>query len=159
MRNFKQYKNNDGMPVKGNWNNIKPEEIDDIPSSKDLGKKGHWGYHLLIDASDCNTDIDDTVKVELFVRELVKKLKMKPIGKPIVVKVNDEDGRGTTAVQIITTSTITFHGDDEKWSVYLDVFSCKQYEPKIALKLFIDYFQPKHMAYKWIYRDAGNYPK
>ena len=157
VKKFKQYSDNDGKPWRGKWVQVKPEELDDIPSS---GKnEQHWGYHLLVDASDCNHDIDDPKIVELFIRELVKKLKMKPIGQPMVVKVNGEDGRGTTAVQIITTSTITFHGDDEKWSVYLDVFSCKEYEPKVALDLFNRYFKPKHIAYKWILRDAGNYPK
>lgn len=157
MNKFKNHIDNDGKPWHGDWKNIKPEELDDIPNSGD--KKDHWGYHLLVDCSECNHDIDDPVKVELFIRELVKKLKMKPIGKPVIVKVNGEDGRGTTAVQIITTSTITFHGDDEKWSVYLDVFSCAPYEPKVALQLFTKYFEPKHLAYKWILRDAGNWPK
>lgn len=158
MRKFKDHVKYDGNPWSGKWENIKPEYIDDIPNAG--AEKKHWGYHLLVDCSDCNHDIDDPVKVELFIRELVKKLKMKPIGKPMVIKVDDkEDGRGVTAVQIITTSTITFHGDNEKWSVYLDVFSCAPYEPKTALNLFNQYFQPKHLAYKWILRDAGDWPK
>ena len=157
---FKDYKkSNSGKPWHGIWKNVKPEELSDIPSNG-LLKGTHWGYHLLVDCSECNEYIDDEAKVELFIRELVKKLKMKPLGKPIVIKVdNKEEGRGITAVQVITTSTITFHADDDKMSVYLDVFSCAPYEPKVALDLFYSYFEPKHIAYKWLLRDAGSWPK
>lgn len=166
VKGFKDYKNpvkklndGDGKPWHGKWIDVKPEELDDVPNHG--GESGtHWGYHLLVDCSDCDHSIDDVRKVELFVKELVRALKMKPLGDPMVIKVDDkEDGRGVTAVQVITTSTITFHGDNDKWSVYLDVFSCAPYEPKVALNLFTKYFEPKHLAYKWILRDAGNWPR
>lgn len=137
----------------------KPIEVDDVPGKPIAGKPKHWGYHLLLDISDCNHDIDDPKKVESFIADLVKALKMKTIGDPMVVKVEGEDGRGVTAVQIITTSTITFHGDNDKWSVYLDVFSCKEFEPETAIGLVKQYFAPKHIGKLWLHRDAGRWPE
>lgn len=136
---------------------IKPIELADVPG-KPINKT-HWGYHLLLDASGCNKNIDDPDMVKLFLKMLVKELDMKPIGEPTIIKVSDQEGRGVTGVQVITTSTITFHGDDQEWCVYLDVFSCKTYDPRLVFKLFTRFFKPKHYGYKWILRDAGKWPK
>lgn len=137
----------------------KPIEVEDQPKNIS-GKRQHWGYHLILDVSECSHGIDDPAYVVQFIKELVVALKMKPIGEPIVVKVDDAvDGRGTSAVQIITTSTITFHGDDDEWSAYIDVFSCAPYDPKVAIDLVHKYFQPKHVGDIWLYRDAGSWPR
>lgn len=136
----------------------KPIELEDKP--KDIkGKRQHWGYHLLLDVSDCSKGIDDEKNVLEFLKQLVKELKMTPIGEPFLVKVKEPDGRGISAVQIITTSTITFHGDDDEWSAYIDVFSCAPYEPKVAIDCVKKFFDPKHVGDLWLYRDAGSWPR
>lgn len=140
-------------------NSLKPHELDDDAAKRLKGKRQHWGYHLLLDISHCNEKIDDEKSVEAFLKDLVQTLKMKPIGPPTIVKVHGEQGRGLTAVQIITTSTITFHGDDEEWCVYLDIFSCKAFDPKQAVKLVKEYFKPKRIGKFFLYRDAGRWPK
>ena len=146
MKTFKQYYED------------KVQELDDIPK-KPSANDDHWGYHLLMDMSGCNKNIDNPEKVRAFLKELVQELKMKPLGPPVIIKVDDsENGRGVTGVQVITTSTITFHGDDQKWCVYLDVFSCAAYEPKIVFDTVKKYFAPKQIGHKWIYRDAGEWP-
>ena len=114
---------------------LHPIEVDDIPTKPIAGRRKHWGYHLIMDISGCNRDIDDDGIVKTFLAHLVSDLRMKTIGPPVVVKVEGEDGRGLTAVQIITTSSITFHGDNDKWCVYLDVFSCKQFKPQTVIDL------------------------
>mgnify|MGYP006271135633 CR=1 FL=1 len=134
---------------------IKGQELTDVPL-KTKNKK-HWGYHLLLDISGCSKNIDKEDEVKSFLKDLVKALDMKAIGDPIVVKVDSEQGRGISAVQIITTSTITFHGDDDEMCVYLDVFSCKDYDPEDAIRLVKKYFNPQHVGKKWIYRDAGRW--
>ncbi len=146
MRSFRHYREE------------KAQELADIPK-KPSPDDDHWGYHLLMDMSGCNKDIDKPDVVRKFLKEMVKALKMKPLGEPMIIKVdNAEDGRGVTGVQVITTSTITFHGDDQKWCVYLDVFSCAAYEPKVVFEMVKKYFAPTHIGHKWIYRDAGEWP-
>jgi S-adenosylmethionine/arginine decarboxylase-like enzyme len=117
--------------------------------------KDSWGFHLLIDMSKCNERIDSVDAVETFFDELIEELDMKPLSDIMIKKVEGEDGRGISAVQMITTSSITFHSDDDKRSVYLDIFSCKDFNPKQALKFVCDFFQPKEHAAQMIYRDAG----
>jgi len=84
---------------------------------------------------------------------------MEAVGEPIVKRMDNERGRGVSGVQLITTSTITFHGDDEKWCVYLDVFSCKAYDPKVVFDYVKECFTPKYIGHKFLYRDAGTWPR
>jgi S-adenosylmethionine/arginine decarboxylase-like enzyme len=122
-------------------------------------KESHWGYHLIVDASGCNKAVDDPDEVANYLKEMVKALKMKAVGDPIICQFTNPRGRGTSGVQIITESSITFHSDDEKWQAYIDVFSCKTFEPKVALDLTMKCFAPKHMGKLWLHRDAGPWPE
>lgn len=136
-----------------------PHELVDDTAKPWHGKPQHWGYHLLLDVSDCNKNIDDEDAIRTFLKELITALDMKALTKPQIIRVDNEDGRGVSAVQMITTSSITFHGDDEAYSAYIDIFSCKVFKPETAIKLVQDHFKPKHIGKLWLYRDAGNYPK
>jgi 8-oxo-dGTP pyrophosphatase MutT (NUDIX family)/S-adenosylmethionine/arginine decarboxylase-like enzyme len=134
-----------------------PIEVADNPKKSEAGK--HWGYHLILDISGCNEGIDDETTVRAFFKDLLAITKMKPIGDLIVVRVdNPEEGRGLTAVQIITTSTITFHGDDDQWCLYFDLFSCAAFDPRAVIDLVKKYFQPERIGKIWLYRDAGKWP-
>src|SRR5215813_2352103 len=68
-------------------------QLEDMPKNV-KGKRQHWGYHLLLDVSECNKGIDDEGHIRKFLKDLVKRLKMKAIGDPVLVHVDDEDGRG-----------------------------------------------------------------
>lgn len=114
-----------------------------------------WGYHLLLDMSECNSNIDSIEAVTTFFGQMIQHLGMTPLSELMIKQVTGELGRGISAVQMITTSSITFHSDDEKRSVYLDVFSCKDFDPKQAETFICNFFQPSRYAAKFIYRDAG----
>ncbi len=159
MRKLFEVKNNKKeIPAwHGDWISGKPEELSDMQPAKPIHRDDHWGWHLLCDMSGCNKRMDDPKAVGHFIKELIKELKMQPIGDPMIVKVDAEDGRGLSAVQLITTSTITMHTDDEQRCVYLDVFACKDFDPKIILNSIIKFLEPEHLGYKWIYRDAGEF--
>jgi S-adenosylmethionine/arginine decarboxylase-like enzyme len=116
--------------------------------------KEHWGYHLIADMAGCNESVNNPQTVSVFLRLLVGNLQMFPIGAPIVVYVDTPEGKGVSGVQMITTSTITFHGDADGNCVYLDVFSCKEYDPKVVFELVKDFFKPQAITHKWLYRDA-----
>jgi S-adenosylmethionine/arginine decarboxylase-like enzyme len=56
---------------------------------------------------------------------------------------------------MITTSHISMHFDDAKRSGYLDIFSCKNFDPKPVVEMIKEYFKPTNIATQFIYRDAG----
>jgi S-adenosylmethionine/arginine decarboxylase-like enzyme len=114
-----------------------------------------WGFHLLVDCSHMNEKIDSADAVEEFFDALIKKLKMKKLTDFFYKKVDDETGRGLSAFQMITTSHISMHFDDAKRSGYLDIFSCKNFDPKPVVEMIKEYFKPTNIATQFIYRDAG----
>lgn len=146
-------------PVRAAEKPNKPIELEDRPKNV-KGKKQHWGYHLLLDVGGCNDGVDDEKVVEDFLRTLVKEIKMKPIGDPILVRVDSKkEGRGVSGVQIIESSTITFHGDMEGHAAYIDIFSCAPFDPELGIKCVKKFFKPKHVGDIWLHRDAADWPK
>lgn len=137
----------------------RPIEVSDSDKKIKAGKRGHWGYHLIMDISECNKKIDDEKAVKAFFKQLVADLEMDTLTDVILVRPKKEQGRGLTAVQVITTSSITFHGDDDEWSVYLDVFSCESFDEDKVIALVKKTFQPKRIGKLSLYRDAGSWPK
>jgi S-adenosylmethionine/arginine decarboxylase-like enzyme len=49
--------------------------------------------------------------------------------------------KGTTAIQFILTSNITIHTLDLLGVVFVNIFSCKDYEPKQAEEFTVRYFE------------------
>lgn len=115
-----------------------------------------WGLHLLIDCRKLNNKINDEKDIKNFFSELIDALDMKPLTEFFCKKVDDkEEGRGISAFQMITTSHISMHFDDAGNNGFLDIFSCKKFEPRTVLKMVKEHFQPKQMMVQFVYRDTG----
>ena len=62
------------------------------------------------------------------------------------VGVSEEDKQtsphtqGTSAVQFILTSSIVIHTLDQLRAVYINIFSCKAYDPKVAEQFSVEWF-------------------
>lgn len=119
-----------------------------------MSKSKAWGFHLILDMGGCNDRINDPEVVKEFLVKLVPALDMFPIGKPQVVFVDTDEGKGVSGIQLITTSTITFHGDADGNCVYLDVFSCKEYKPEIVLEMVVGFFAPTTIEQRMVVRNA-----
>jgi S-adenosylmethionine/arginine decarboxylase-like enzyme len=117
--------------------------------------KDSWGFHLLINASSIDQKMDSEKDIEKFFNALIKELKMKKLTDFFCVKVHGEEGRGISAFQMITTSHISMHFDDDKRCGYIDIFSCKSFDPDVAVSMVDKYFKPKKIASQFIFRDAG----
>ena len=53
---------------------------------------------------------------------------------------HDKDKAGYSAVQLITTSAISAHFVDQTGAIYLNLFSCKDYNVDTVLDLLYQYF-------------------
>lgn len=60
--------------------------------------------------------------------------------------------KGTSAIQFISTSNITIHTLDEMRRVYLNVFSCKDFNSTKTKKFCVNYFDGKIVTAKTIKR-------
>lgn len=114
-----------------------------------------WGYHLLINAGDCDHDaIRSKPHIAAFVKELVKTIDMVAFGPPRIVRFGSGTKMGYTLVQLIETSDITCHFSEETGAVYFDCFSCKPFNTAIAKGVFVKYFKPKRMNCRFFKRQG-----
>ena len=114
-----------------------------------------WGYLLSLDLHRCTPGIVKCrATIDRFARTLVHRIDMKPFGDPQILHFGDGPRAGYTLVQLIHTSCITGHFCDESDSAYLDVFSCKPFEPKDVQKVVAEYFGPQHVTQYYTTRGA-----
>jgi len=89
-----------------------------------------------------------------FNKTLVKRIDMVAYGTPQIVRFGSGNKAGYTLVQLIETSNICAHFVEENNSVYLDVFSCKDFDPVTVKETVEEYFQVKRLKMKVLTRQA-----
>ena len=75
-------------------------------------------------------------------------------GDPILKHFGTENKLGYTLVQLIETSNITAHFVEETNDAYLDIFSCKTFDPKDVEFLVNEYFIPEKISSVFLTRLA-----
>jgi S-adenosylmethionine/arginine decarboxylase-like enzyme len=122
---------------------------------KQRKQPGPWGYHLIIDAGNCDPEaIRSKATITKFAKDLVKSIQMVAFGSPRVVHFGSGYTTGYTLIQLIQTSCITAHFAEDTNSIFFDCFSCKTFDPAIAKQVFSKYFCPKTMKTKFFERQA-----
>ena len=104
---------------------------------------GSWGLLTSIDLESCDPDlIRDADAIKKYVYELCDLIEMKRFGECNVVYFGeDERVAGYSMFQLIETSCISAHFANESNTSYIDIFSCKAYDPKIASEFTKKFFQ------------------
>lgn len=126
-----------------------------MPEPGTDGKVIPWGWHLVLNLYDCDPQkIRSAEVIRAFVIELCERIAMRRFGEPTIVKFG-EDPRvsGYSLVQLIETSNICAHFADESNAVYLDIFSCKKFDPEQAASFCIETFQARKAAGTFLSRD------
>jgi S-adenosylmethionine/arginine decarboxylase-like enzyme len=75
-------------------------------------------------------------------------------GKPIIEHFGSGNKAGFTLLQLIETSNITAHFVEETNDIYVDIFSCKDFDEKEAEKVIMNFFQPHNIDTVVIPRQA-----
>jgi S-adenosylmethionine/arginine decarboxylase-like enzyme len=98
-----------------------------------------------IDLHFCDPDlIRDSNAIKRFVVELCDLIHMKRFGECVVVNFGeDEKVAGYSMTQLIETSLISGHFANLTNHAYIDVFSCKGYDPKTVADFAKDFFNAK----------------
>lgn len=102
-----------------------------------------WGWHLALNLYDCSLErITSAETIRAFVIELCERIQMRRFGEPTIINFGDEPRvSGYSLVQLIETSNICAHFADASRAAYLDIFSCKQFDPETAAAFCIETFQ------------------
>jgi S-adenosylmethionine/arginine decarboxylase-like enzyme len=105
-----------------------------------------WGIASAIDIYNCDPDkIRDDNTIRRFVVELCDLIEMKRFGETQVVHFGeDERVAGYSMVQLIETSLISAHFANLTNTTYLDVFSCKHYDPETVRNFAQNFFGGSH---------------
>lgn len=119
----------------------------------------YWGYHLIADFGKCvPASIRCRRNIIRFSNTLVKEIDMVPYGDPSVQHFGEGNKAGFTLVQLIQTSNICAHFVEETNDIYLDVFSCKSFDPKDVERVVKLYFSPQVCNRVFLHRQAPKVP-
>lgn len=118
-------------------------------------KKKVFGYELIMDLSGCDRKIlSSKKKLQEYVDKLCKLIKMEKFGKTLLPYFgeNQEFTKGYSLVQLIETSSITGHFSDLWDKAYINLFSCKEFNPSVAKRFTRQFFRAKNVKNRFIVR-------
>ena len=108
------------------------------PSSAALAP---WGQMAVIDLHDCDRDrLADPDTIRAFVPEVIDAIGMVAHGPTLIERFGEGELEGWSAMQFIETSSLTIHADEFGGRCYIDVFSCKSFDPELAAEIAVRYF-------------------
>lgn len=118
------------------YNSIKMVSVQQMPTHP-------YGLELILDLKGCElTDLSQK-KLKNFFAELCQKIDMERHGEPLFW----EDWSGTphlhgiSAIQFIETSNVVCHALPLLKAVYINIFSCKQFDTQVALFFCNDFWK------------------
>jgi len=116
----------------------------------------YWGYHLMLDVKGCEIQrATDPEYISHFTKDLVRLIEMVPYGEPQLVHFADgTDKSGWTVSQLIETSNIMGHFLDINGDLYMDIFSCKDFEEARVVKALEEHFKPEKIKSRFFRRQA-----
>lgn len=116
--------------------------------------KDAWGILTSVDLHGCNPEtIRSAERIRQFVVELCDLIEMKRYGECQVVHFGEDPKvAGFSMVQLIETSLISAHFANESNNVYLDIFSCKFYEPDVVEEFSKKFFEAKDSNKSYVLR-------
>lgn len=102
-----------------------------------------WGLLASLDIDACDPDLirsEDAIKQYVF--DLCDLRKMKRFGETTVIHFGeDEEVAGYSMTQLIETSLISGHFANKTNNAYIDVFSCKLYDPELVSEFTQEFFK------------------
>ena len=99
-----------------------------------------YGHELVLDLLGCNSELFNREHISSFFDALCKLIDMEKcevyfwddVGVPAAERQSLPHTKGTTAVCFILTSSIVVHTLDLLDAVYINIFSCKYFDPDVA---------------------------
>jgi S-adenosylmethionine/arginine decarboxylase-like enzyme len=101
---------------------------------------------LVVDCSSCDrAAVRDADAIRKFCADLVSSIGMVAYGEPVLEHF---------ATHLSEAAAVTGHFCDASGDAYLDVFSCKDFDPEIAVRVVRRHFRPRMIRKTNLYRDA-----
>ena len=129
--------------------------VEDNSASKVRGlMPGKYGIELVLDLHNCDVEKFTRPSITIYFERLCVLIDMQredlhfwdDEGLSEEDKQTSPHTQGTSAVQFILTSSIVIHTLDQLKAVYINIFSCKEYDPKVAEKFSVEWFDAKEYS-------------
>ena len=125
---------------------------------ENLGEK--YGVELILDLHDCDSSTFTRESIGGYFEHLCELIDMKrealhfwdDTGVPEHEKQTLPHTQGTSAVQFILTSSIVIHTLDQLSAVYVNMFSCKAFDPETAERFTVEWFGAGDCSARFIER-------
>ena len=119
-----------------------------------------YGFELIIDLHGCDVSTFNRGSLDGYFEKLCKAIDMQKceryfwddVGLPEEKKQTSPHTKGSSAVQFILTSSIVIHTLDLLEAVYVNIFSCKKYDAKVAEKITKEWFGANGCSVRFIER-------
>lgn len=126
----------------------------------DSSKKDQYGIELILDLHGCDVVKFTRPSITEYFEKLCVLIDMQredlhfwdDVGLSEEDKQTSPHTQGTSAVQFILTSSIVIHTLDQLQAVYINIFSCKVYDPKVAEKFSVEWFDATDCSARFIDR-------
>ena len=100
-----------------------------------------WGMMAIIDLHDCDrAQLADPDAIRRFVPDVIEAIDMVAHGPLRLERFGEGELEGWSAMQFIETSSLTIHADEFSGRCYVDVFSCKSFQPELAAAIAVKHF-------------------
>jgi S-adenosylmethionine/arginine decarboxylase-like enzyme len=113
-----------------------------------------WGLTTSIDLYNCNPfKIRNLATIKIYAKEICELIGMKRFGETQIVNFGkDEEVAGFSMTQLIETSLISGHFANSTNNAYIDIFSCKYYDPLLVEEFTKKFFEAKESKMNCILR-------
>ncbi len=119
-----------------------------------------YGYELIMDLHGCDASTFNRESLDAYFEKVCNAIDMKRSDRywwddmdvPEEQKQTLPHTKGTSAVQFILTSSIVVHTLDILEAVYVNVFTCKEFDEKVAEEITREWFGAKECKTTFIER-------
>lgn len=123
-------------------------------------KAKRYGRELILDLHGCETFTFNRRSLRDYFKKVCEAIDVTPcklcfwddVGVPEEKKQTSPHTKGSSAVQFILTSNITVHCLDMLEAVYVNIFSCKDFDPEVAKLITKEWFGAKECTSRFIER-------
>lgn len=121
---------------------------------QDYKKNKSWGIITSIDLHSCDPAyIRDAKKIKLFVVRLCRFIRATKFRECTIVHFGKrKEVAGYSMVQLIESSLVSGHFANESNNAYVDIFSCKYYDPRGAAEFSKKFFRAKDYTLHYTFR-------
>ncbi len=107
-----------------------------------------YGFELVLDLHGCDTSKFNRTDIDAFFTELCRRIDMQKcevhfwddVGVSLDEQQTSPHTKGTSAICFILTSSIVIHTLDMLEAVYVNIFSCKDFDADLAARFTREWF-------------------